>query len=74
MNKTEKRDDVRPRLFQLNLGYTWLIGELAKKGLVVERAYLCRILAGDTITDRALKIRANALLIIENYERCFVRK
>ena len=74
MNKTEKGEDVRQRLFQLNLGYTWLIGELAKRGLVVERSYLCHILAGNKKSEQALKIKANALAIIENYERCFVRK
>ena len=74
MNKTERGEDVRPKLFQLNLGYTWLRGELAKRGLVVERAYLCRILAGDIQTERGLNIRMNALAIIENYERCFVCK
>ena len=74
MNKTERGEDVRSRLFQHNLGYTWLRGELAKRGFVVERSYLCHILAGNTKTEQAMKIRMNALAIIEDYERCFVFK
>ena len=69
----EKREKVRVMLFRYHLSQLWLMHELEKNGISVDKSSLSEILTGRRKTGSKTEIViSGALSILERYERCYV--
>lgn len=64
----EKRDAVRAMLYRNRLSQSWLIFELEKTGVVVDKSSLSEILSGVRQKKKAAEVIEAACVILARYE------
>lgn len=68
----EKREKVRVMLCCYHLSQSWLMHELEKNGISVDKSSLCEILTGRRKTGNKTEIVIlEALSILERYKKCY---
>lgn len=71
--KMDSQKDLRSRLQDHGLNYTWLIKVLKFRGLVVDKTTLSSAVNGTITGPRVEKIMENSAVILDEYERNFLR-
>ncbi len=66
------REDLRSRLQNHHLTFTWLINALKLHGLVVDKTTLSSAVNGTITGPRVETIMANSHFILDEYERKFL--
>ena len=61
-------DEVRERLFRNRLSFTWLINELAKNGVLTDKAEMSGVIAGTRKGPKPERIIQESIRILDRYE------
>lgn len=64
----KERDEIRILLYRNNLTSTWLINQLDKKGISVDKSELSSALAGSRKGAKIEKVISESLNILHRYE------
>lgn len=68
----EQRERVRVMLCRFHLSQSWLMNELEKKGVPVDKSSLSDILSGRRRSGNKTELVINsALAILEKYGKCY---
>lgn len=70
----EKITKIKLFMWENNLKNAWLMCELRKRGIIVDKSGLSEILNGRREGKKALDIIQKSMQIIEKYESNFLRK
>lgn len=68
----DERKQLRMKMVEYHLSYTWLIGIMRSRGLEVDKSTLSSVVNGTICGPRAEKIMSLALEILKDYEQDFV--
>lgn len=68
----ERRERVRAMLCRYHLSQAWLMYELEKTGVSVDKSSLSDMLGGRRKSgDKTARVIDNALVILEKYGKCY---
>jgi len=67
----EKSDKVRILLCQYHLTYAWLMSELDKIGISVDKSSLSEILTGRRKRNKAVIVLDGSLEVLGKYGKCY---
>ena len=70
----EKREKVRSLLCRYRLSQSWLLCELRKDGISVDKSSLSEILHGRRNRDKAEQVIEGALVILEKYSKYYAEE
>lgn len=65
----EERDNIRERLRRYKLSFTWLISQLALRGIVTDKTEMSSVIAGTRNGAKADSIIQVSSEILDSYEK-----
>lgn len=63
-----ERDEIRLRLYQNRLSYTWLIWQLEKRGIMTDKTEMSTVISGTRKGPKADQIVQEAIAVLNEYE------
>lgn len=63
-----ERDEIRLRLYQNRLSYTWLIWQLEKRGIMTDKTEMSTVISGTRKGPKADQIVQEAIAVLDEYE------